>query len=175
MPSWVSTDVMMRGPMEALAEFVHRECDPISGHCLWRKAEAPPQTDWREHSYISLGFDGLVTNEDCDFVPTERRIMGEEVLVLYARFETRWSPPLRFFERMTVDYPLLTVYMRVEHEDEETYPQGWFIVQPTSPPPPPPPQPSPALTSTHPDSPHAQECRGKGALTDRIGNKSPLS
>lgn len=146
MPSWVWTDVILHGSLEALAEFVERECNPDDRQCLWRKAEAPPGLEMCEHSYNSLGFDGFVTNEDCGFSLNARRIMGEEVLVLQAHFETRWNPPLVFFERMTIDHPLLTFYMKVEHEDEDTYPQGWFVVQSTLPLllPPPPPSPPPA-------------------------------
>ena len=45
-------------------------------------------------------------------------------------FETRWSPPLAFFERMASRYPFLMFVARVEHEDDESYPNGYFKVSP---------------------------------------------
>ena len=133
MPSWVWTDVVLHASADVLAEFVSQECD-ATGYCIWRKSELPPNTDWRKHMYDQLGFDGFVCNEDCMFVPGIRHIMDNEyALVLQARFETRWNPPIPFFKRMVTDYSNLTIYMKVEHEDNDTYPLDYFLVQTQTP------------------------------------------
>ena len=49
---------------------------------------------------------------------------------IVAKFETRWQPPVAFFERMASRYPFLVFLMRVEHEDDESYPKGYFMVSP---------------------------------------------
>ena len=144
MPSWVWTDVVLAGSSEALTAFAQHECgDTLL--CKWKKPECSPGTDLRKHAYATLGFDGFVCNVDCAFTFMEQRIMGVNQLVLRARFETRWSPPFEFFTRIANEYPKLVIYMKVEHEDDETYPPGYFKVprtyQPPQPPPPPPPTP----------------------------------
>ena len=78
-----------------------------------------------------MGFDGFdVCNEDSMFQLTYVNLKGERKPAYAARFETRWNPPLAFFERMASRYPFLMFVARVEHEDDESYPNGYFKVSP---------------------------------------------
>jgi hypothetical protein len=80
---------------------------------------------------VALGFDGFVCNDDSAFVATYVNLKQEPWKpAVVAKFETRWQPPLAFFERMASRYPFLMFLMRVEHEDDESYPKGYFIVAP---------------------------------------------
>jgi len=74
---------------------------------------------------VALGFDGFVCNEDSAFVSTYVNLKQEPKPAAVAKFETRWQPPLAFFERMASRYPLLTFVMRVDHEDDESYPNAF--------------------------------------------------
>lgn len=121
MPSWVWTDVVVTGDSaEAVGEFTKSECD-ANGNCTF---SAPG--DMR----IALGFDGFVCNENSAFVFQHVKVNKELKPAVVAKFETRWHPPLGFFERMASRYPFLMFLMRVEHEDDESYPKGYFIVAP---------------------------------------------
>ena len=121
MPSWVWSDVVVMGDTaEAVEEFVKSECD-ATGQCTF---SAPG--DLR----IALGFDGLVCNEDSAFVWTHVNFKKEWKPAAVAKFETRWQPPIAFFERMASRYPFLMFLMRVQHEDDESYPNGYFHVAP---------------------------------------------
>jgi hypothetical protein len=153
MPSWVWTSVVLRGSLNDMDEFVQNECHPDTKCCLWNTPLVPAGTTTREHCNTWLGFDGSVTNDHNNqfaFIP----VRGSEgiVYMLQAEFETRWDPPLIFFQRMAEKYPKLTIYMKVDHEDDDTYPFGFFQVCPSVPPiiptipcapqlPPPPPSP----------------------------------
>ena len=121
MPSWVWTDVVVTGDSaEAVSAFTTGECD-ANGMCTF---SAPG--DMR----VALGFDGFVCNEDSAFVFTYVHLKQERKPAVVAKFETRWQPPLGFFERMASRYPFLMFLMRVEHEDDESYPKGYFTVAP---------------------------------------------
>lgn len=121
MPSWAWSDVVVMGDSaEAVEEFVKSECD-ATGQCTF---SAPG--DLR----IALGFDGLVCNEDSAFVRTHVTFKKERKPAAVAKFETRWQPPIAFFERMASRYPFLMFLMRVQHEDDESYPNGYFHVAP---------------------------------------------
>ena len=121
MPSWLWTDVIVTGDSaEAVEEFVRGECD-ATGSCT---LSAPG--DLR----VALGFDGFVCNDDSAFMFTYVNLKQERKPAVVAKFETRWQPPLSFFERMASRYPFLMFLMRVEHEDDESYPKGYFIVSP---------------------------------------------
>ena len=121
MPSWVWTEVVVTGDSpEAVSEFTEAECD-ANGMCTF---SAPG--DMR----VALGFDGFVCNEDSAFVSTYVKVMQERKPAVVAKFETRWQPPLAFFELMASRYPSLMFLMRVDHEDDESYPDGYFTVAP---------------------------------------------
>ena len=121
MTSWVWTDVVVTGDSpEAVSEFTEAECD-ANGRCTF---SAPG--DMR----VARGFDGFVCNEDSAFVSTYVNVNKERKLAVVAKFETRWQPPLAFFERMASRYPFLIFLMRVDHEDDESYPNGYFNVSP---------------------------------------------
>ena len=122
MPSWVWTDVVVTGEsMEAVEQFVKGECDE-NGRCTFSTPG-----DLR----LALGFDGFVCNEDSTFQSMHVNLKGERKPAYAARFETRWSPPIAFFERMATRYPFLIFVARVEHEDDESYPNGYFKVSPS--------------------------------------------
>ena len=132
MPSWVFSDVIVTGDSpDAVNEFVKGECD-ATGRCTF---SAPG--DMR----VALGFDGFVCNEDSAFVYTNVKMGQELKAAVVAKFETRWHPPIAFFERMAARYPFLMFVMRVSHEDDDSYPNGYFKVVPEEPravnPPPP--------------------------------------
>ena len=74
-------------------------------------------------------------NEDSAFVRTHVTFKKERKPAAVARFETRWQPPIAFFERMASRYPFLMFLMRVQHEDDESYPNGYFHVAPVEAPP----------------------------------------
>ena len=128
----VWTKVLVTGEsLKGVEQFVKGECD-AAGRCTF---SAPG--DLR----IALGFDGFVCNEDSAFVLTHVVVLKESKPAYVARFETRWNPPLAFFERMASRYPFLTFLMHVDHEDDESYPDTFFKVPPleyhtTSAPPP---------------------------------------
>ena len=92
--------------------------------------------DFGAHVHTWLGFDGVVYNHDCAFVPTVRRIMDKVSIVLQSRLTTRYHSPIVFFERMALEHPTLAIYMKVWYENDVEMTTGYFTVRGLPPPPP---------------------------------------
>ena len=121
MPSWLWTDVIVTGESaEAVEEFVRGECDATGSSMHIICARGPARRSRIRWISVQRGLRFQV----------HVNLKQERKPAVVAKFETRWQPPLSFFERMASRYPFLMFLMRVEHEDDESYPKGYFIVSP---------------------------------------------
>ena len=124
MPSLCHTNVFICGDGKKLGDFLHNECQGTT--CLFKL----PIGGSNPIDY--LGFDGLIINEDSEFeYSTTRKLLGISVPSLSAHYETKWTPPLPFFQKMANKYPLLSFHIEFTSEDESFTPSfGYFYIKP---------------------------------------------
>lgn len=121
MPNWCENTLQVSGREEDVHRWVERAasvCHP-EPQPLWFEAFVPPPWYLHDSDLISWRCACWGTKWDAVFEEIGRWSLVRSKGDARYRFDTAWSPPLAWLQRMAADYPELRFFLTYKEEDED--------------------------------------------------------
>ena len=122
MPNWCSNKLAVYGPDEDVKRFKEQ----ATGHSPWARQNEPEQHILNFHSlvpippeilaagYDPVGYDWELATWGCKWGACHSQLTGEWEGHLTYLFDTAWSPPLAFLEKIGPQWPTLIFLLDYE-------------------------------------------------------------
>jgi hypothetical protein len=120
MPNWCTNTLRVIGPDAEVLKFKEQ----AAGHSPWGQAGEPNLLNFHSlvpippeiiaAGYESAGYDWERTNWGCKWGACEATLTDEWAGTLIYSFETAWSPPVTFLEKLAPQWPTLTFLLDYE-------------------------------------------------------------
>jgi hypothetical protein len=122
MPNWCNNKLAVYGPEADVSRFKEKAV----GHSPWLKVEEQKENVLNFHSLVPIpaevveagydkaGYDWERNNWDCKWGAYSAELADEWEGHLTYLFDTAWSPPLAFLEKLAPQWPTLTFLLDYE-------------------------------------------------------------